>query len=175
MNKYDILTDVFTAQGHFDRHGLSCSDIADLYYDLTFTDPTIISSFDTEAEARQAFEGYKSMASSYDRGAYAEFKVLLMWETMYDDDEDPLQSWDIDFFAEPVKARVTFEGGESRQDPEKAVDYMLVNLTDGTELYAEAEAVEGDDWANFDALKAEILRQAAEKGISADRLYFIGD
>jgi hypothetical protein len=173
--KYEILSEVFSSQGHYGRHGLSRDDVADIYNGLTFTDPEIIDSFDTEAEAHQAFEEYKNGSYSYDRGAYAEFKILLLWETEYDDDGDPVMSWDIDFYAEPIKAKVIFEGGESRDNPGEAVDYMLVTLTDGTELYAETEAVEDNDWYNFDGLKAEIIKQAEENGIDPDRLYFIGD
>lgn len=176
MKKFEILTDDFQEKGHFQKYGLSSDDVRDLYGLRTFTDPTLVASFDTEAEAREAFENRKrNLAESRDRGSYADFRIVLLQESEYDEDGDPDQAWDLDYYAAPIPASVVFEGGKSRQDPEKAVDYMLVNLTDGTELYAEAAAVDGDDWANFDALKADILEQAAENGIDRDRLYFIGD
>ena len=142
---------------------------------IFFTDPAIEYTFEDEAEARKCFEECKSLASSEDRGSYADFRVVMLCAEEFDEDDEPYELETLEYYALPIKAKVIFEGGESRNNPEKAVDYMLVNLTDGTELYAEADPVEGNDWANFDTLKAEILKQAAEAGISADRLYFIGD
>lgn len=71
--------------------------------------------------------------------------------------------------------KVNYRGGESRLQAGVAVDYMLaVTEVDGeqVELYAEAEAIDGDEDANFDGLKAEILRQAIEAGVDADQLRF---
>jgi hypothetical protein len=172
MKKYEVLTDVFQEQGHFSKFGLSADDVIDLYNGKTFTDPKIESSFDTEAEARKYFEQCKNLAFSEDRDRYANFRIVILREEDFDDDDEPCGAEDLEFFAKPIKAYVIFEGGESRNRPGIAVDYMLVTLTDGTELYAEAEAVEGKDWANFDDLKTEILQQAEEKGISPDRLNF---
>ena len=175
MKKYEILTDVFQEQGHFSKHGLSADDVIDLYNGRTFTDPTIEYTFDTEDEARKSFEQCKTLAYSEDRGRYANFRVVILREEEFNEDDEPCEAMDFEFFAKPIKANVLFEGGESRNNPGEAVDYMLVTLTDGTELYAEAEPVEGNEWGTFDALKAEILDQAAEYGIDPDRLYFIGD
>lgn len=52
-----------------------------------------------------------------------------------------------------------------------AVDYMMVEI-DGTELYAESEAVDGDEDANYDDLKAEIIAQANDAGIDENELEF---
>lgn len=175
MKKYEIMTDEIQEQGHFSVHGLSGDDVIDLYLNRNFTDPVIEYTFEDEAEARKCFEECKSLAYSEDRGRYANFRVVMLCAEEYDEDDEPCGMEELEFFALPIKAKVVFEGGKSRYDAEKAVNYMLVNLTDGTELYAEADAVEGDDWANFDTLKAEILKQAAEAGIGEDRLYFIGD
>ena len=175
MKKYEILTDVFQEQGHFSKYGLSADDVIDLYNGRTFTDPTIEYTFDTEDEARKSFEQCKTLAYSEDRGRYANFRVVILCAEEFDEDDEPCGIEDLEYFAKPIKANVLFEGGESRNNPGKAVDYMLVTLTDGTELYAEAEPVEGNEWGTFDALKAEILDQAAEHGIEPDRLYFMGD
>lgn len=67
---------------------------------------------------------------------------------------------------------VRYEGGESRTLPGAAVDYMLA-VVDGVELYAETPAT--DDASSYDELRAEIIRQAAEVGISADQLSFYYD
>ena len=67
---------------------------------------------------------------------------------------------------------VRYEGGESRTQPGRAVDYMLA-VVDGVELYAETPAT--DDASSYDELRAEIIRQAAEVGISADQLSFYYD
>ena len=175
MIKYEVLSDRFSEQGHFSKYGLSSQDVIDLYNGLNFTDPVTEGSFDTEAEAIRCFEDCKQLATSHDRGAYAEFRIIMLQRVEIDEDGDPVFAVVTDDYAVPLPADVFFEGGESRYNPEKAVDYMLVNLTDGTELYAEAEPVDGAEWANFDALKAEILDQAAEKGISPDRLHFFGE
>lgn len=172
MTKYEVLTDTFQAQGHFSKYGLSAADVLDLYNDLTFTDPKIEYSFDTEAEAQESFDQCKNLAFSDDKGRYANFRIVILRAEEFDEDDEPCGAEDLDFFAKPIKANVLFEGGESRNNPGKAVDYMLVTLTDGTELYAEADAVEGSDWANFDDLKAQILEQASQNGIDHNRLYF---
>ena len=59
--------------------------------------------------------------------------------------------------------------------PGMAVDYMLaVAKVDGkdVELYAELDAVEGDEDANFDALKADIMEQAQEMGLTSEDFSF---
>lgn len=79
-----------------------------------------------------------------------------------------------------IKVRVEYKGGESRYST-KAVDWMLAVVpiyedgvhVDDVELYAEAENATWnedagyyeDERATFEALKAEILDQAEEKGI----------
>ena len=65
---------------------------------------------------------------------------------------------------------VLYEAGESRQNPGKVVDYMLAEV-DGVELYAEAEN-DGEETATYEALKAEISRQAKASGIDPARLHF---
>ena len=177
MKKYQIKTDTIQEDGRFSIHGLSGQDIIDLYLDRVDIDPVTVRTFEDEAEARKYFEANKNeLASSQDKGEYANFTIAFLCAEEFDEDDEPAGDYEeLEYFAHPIKAKVVFEGGESRYNPEKAADYMLVKLTDGTELYAEAEPVEGDEWANFDTLKAEILKQAAEAGISPDRLYFIGD
>lgn len=72
------------------------------------------------------------------------------------------------------KYKVTYQGGEGRYTNE-AVDWMMVAIeTDDEpiELYAEREMIEGDETANYDDLKADILRQAEENGIDKDSLIF---
>lgn len=72
------------------------------------------------------------------------------------------------------KYKVTYQGGEGRYTNE-AVDWMMVTIeTDDEpiELYAEREMVEGDETANYDDLKADILRQAEENGIDKNSLVF---
>lgn len=77
-------------------------------------------------------------------------------------------------YDEELKTEVIYQGGESRTISGQAVDYMLATVGD-TELYAELPAVEDDETANYDALKAEILRQADEAGIAASALRFAYD
>lgn len=67
--------------------------------------------------------------------------------------------------------KVFYGGGESRSKAGVAVDYMMVEI-DGTELYAESEAVDGDEDANYDDLKAEIIAQANDAGIDENELEF---
>lgn len=67
---------------------------------------------------------------------------------------------------------VRYEGGESRTQPGRAVDYMLA-VVDDVELYAETAAT--DDASSYDELRAEIIEQAAKVGVSADRLTFYYD
>jgi hypothetical protein len=69
---------------------------------------------------------------------------------------------------------VRYAAGESRQHPGKAIDYMLADV-DGTELYAEAEPVEGDETATYEDLAAEILSQAVAAGIDVTRLEWWND
>lgn len=65
---------------------------------------------------------------------------------------------------------VQYQGGESRTEAGRAVDYMLA-IVDGHELYAEAEPG-STEAATYEELKKAILAQAAEIGISCDRLRF---
>lgn len=76
-----------------------------------------------------------------------------------------------------MKYNVEYQGGESREIPGMAVDYMLANvMVDGeeVELYAEKEAEE-DETATYEDLKAMILEQAKEYGIAAESLSFYYD
>lgn len=67
--------------------------------------------------------------------------------------------------------KVFYGGGESRYNSGVAVDYMLAQIDD-VELYAELEAVEDDEDANYDALKAEITTQAKDAGIDVNEIEF---
>lgn len=75
--------------------------------------------------------------------------------------------------------KVTFGTGTSRCG-DGTVDYMLVSVpAEGmedigleAELYAEETPVPGDKYANFDALKAEILKLADEADIPHECLEF---
>lgn len=83
------------------------------------------------------------------------------------------------------KIEVRFEGGEARDFHHgelPAVNYMLAKFEDEdgdeVELYAEHEIVEDEDAGGdegYDELKAEIIEQAKEYGISAERLHFYYD
>lgn len=76
-----------------------------------------------------------------------------------------------------MKYNVEYQGGESREIPGVAVDYMLANvMVDGeeVELYAEKEAEE-DETATYEDLKAMILEQAKEYGIAAESFSFYYD
>lgn len=73
------------------------------------------------------------------------------------------------------KIKVEYMGGESKENPGMAVDYMLaIAEMDGkeVELYAEEKAKEDED-ANYNNLKSEILAQAKEAGIAEDELEFM--
>lgn len=72
---------------------------------------------------------------------------------------------------EDGKIEVEYKAGESRKNPGEGIDYMLADV-DGVELYAEAEPVEGDETGTYDELRAEIIRQAEENGIDAEKLRF---
>lgn len=65
---------------------------------------------------------------------------------------------------------VEYKGGQSRLGSH-AVDYMRADV-DGVELYAELPPVDGDETGTYEALKAEIIAQAQERGIDASRLAF---
>ena len=79
---------------------------------------------------------------------------------------------------------VTFFNGESRQQPGKPCDYMLCLVEDEggrpVELYTEvlepSDLTAGDmaawDYAMFDDMKVEIIRQAELLGVAADQLAF---
>lgn len=90
------------------------------------------------------------------------------------------------------KYQVSFLGGESRTNPDKGVNYMIVTVPDedgeDVELYAEAmrpnewEGLSPDDIPqeelnkfddeSFQNLKEEIIRQANEIGFNIDQLEF---
>lgn len=70
--------------------------------------------------------------------------------------------------------KVNYSGGESRYNPGKAIDYMIVDV-DGEELYAEADAIEDDETGTYDSLKDEIIKQADEIGIPRSELKFFYD
>ncbi len=83
------------------------------------------------------------------------------------------------------KIKVEFLGGESRVGKE-AVNYMLATTIDTEgeeiELYAEVKAsdyeaeIEGDfDDFSYSLLKADIIKQAEEKGIDTGKLEFYWD
>ena len=65
---------------------------------------------------------------------------------------------------------VQYQGGESRTEAGRAVDYMLA-IVDGHELYAEAEPG-STEAATYEQLKKAILEQAVSLGISSDCLRF---
>lgn len=85
--------------------------------------------------------------------------------------------------ADMEKIKVTFAGGEARDwhpGDIHIVNYMRAQFEDEdgdeVELYAEYAVSESDDEvAGYDELKAEIIEQAAEYGIAADRLHFYYD
>ena len=82
------------------------------------------------------------------------------------------------------KYSIGYHNGESRQHPGKACDYMLCFVEDEAgapvELYAEALEPDGSavddmaawDYAVFNDLKADIIRQAKDCGIAAEQLVF---
>ena len=82
------------------------------------------------------------------------------------------------------KYRVEYYGGESRQQPGKGCDYMICAAWDEdgdpVELYAEIICPDDvtednvDDWSDSvsDDLKAEIIRQGKDYGITAEQLEF---
>ena len=74
-----------------------------------------------------------------------------------------------------TRVKVEYTVGMAR-DGIGAVDYMLAEVETGSgvvTLYAEAPA--SDDGESYDALRLEILEQAAEEGITEDRLLFYYD
>lgn len=73
------------------------------------------------------------------------------------------------------KIKVEYSGGQSRLST-KNIDYMLANVNE-IELYAEADFDENrtDDTDTYEELKAEILLQAKENGVSEERLVFMYD
>lgn len=68
---------------------------------------------------------------------------------------------------------VDYKAGESRWNPSKSVDYMMV-IADNLDIYAETES-EDDEAATYDDLKTDILEQAAENGVAAESLVFCYD
>lgn len=98
------------------------------------------------------------------------------WDPDYILDGKELWLDDLDMcLAEDYKFRVQYSAGESRgiiRDGKiMPADYMLAKIGE-TELYAEAETIDINRDDNYEWLKAEILRQATEKGIPADALIF---
>lgn len=87
--------------------------------------------------------------------------------------------------ADMKKIEVKFEAGEAcywHHGELPAVNFMLAKFEDEdgdwVELYAEHEIVEDEDAGGdegYDELKAEIIEQAKEYGIEADRLHFYYD
>lgn len=79
------------------------------------------------------------------------------------------------------KFNVIYSGGESRKEPGKGIDFMLVDIPseDGEkiELYAEADfnADREDDTDTYEILKAEIIQQAKENNMDARQLAFMYD
>lgn len=72
-----------------------------------------------------------------------------------------------------MKYNVRYDAGEARQG-NKSIDYMLAEV-EGVELYAEAVPVADDECGTYDALRAEIIRQAEGKGIDPATLRFAYD
>ena len=68
--------------------------------------------------------------------------------------------------------RIQFEAGTSREG-DYGVNYLISVPSSGEDLYAEIRVPDGasDDYGYL-VLKQEIIRQAAEAGIPADRLAF---
>lgn len=66
---------------------------------------------------------------------------------------------------------VHYQGGESRLNPGKAVDYMVADA-DGVELYAELTPIDGDETGTYEELKSEIIDQAITADIDTDTLKF---
>jgi|GEM_PF-379140 len=74
-----------------------------------------------------------------------------------------------------TKYRVEYQSGESRNG-NKAVDWMMARIPqeegEDIELYAETDPIDGVEDGTYETLKAEILDQAAEKGIPSESLKF---
>ena len=94
---------------------------------------------------------------------------------IYSPDEMPIDDLADDLEAavlvfDDAGIRVEYQSGQSRSG-EGIADYMRAEV-DGVELYAEAEPAEGDETGTYDELRAEIIRQAEENGIDAEKLRF---
>lgn len=72
-----------------------------------------------------------------------------------------------------MKTQVEYRSGQSRHGDE-GVDYMLA-VVDGVELYAEAPVDPAEETGAYDYLREQIIAQAEEHGIGADRLAFMYD
>lgn len=72
--------------------------------------------------------------------------------------------------------KVCFMGGISRYS-NKSVNYMLAEIEDGLELYAEIELPNYDvpEEYGYDELKEEIINQAKENKIDVKKLEFWWD
>lgn len=66
---------------------------------------------------------------------------------------------------------VEYNSGESRIHPGTSVDYMLVIIA-GAEIYSELPSVDGDENANYEELKYDILCQIAERGYPTEPFKF---
>ena len=76
-----------------------------------------------------------------------------------------------------IGIEIEYKVGMAR-DETGAVDYMLgfVETEDGViELYAEAPMSDSDETCTYEALREEILQQAAEQGVDVDSLVFCYD
>ena len=91
------------------------------------------------------------------------------WECIVDNDGEYYQKMG-GAGQDEFSPEVIYDGGESRENPGKAVDYMMTEVH-GVELYAEMEPGE-DETATYEPLKAEIIRQAKAAGIDPERLHF---
>lgn len=173
MKKYEITKDSFEIRGDHRAFGLTETDISDLNSRRTWWDPEIVESFDTLEAARAAFDGvYREMASTTVRGGshpYLEVEFYELQVTEYDEDGDPEMTDTIDSVFEPYPARVDFMEDRGGRRIDGAVDFMEAR-PGHVELYAELPAV--DDGSNYEALKAEIIRQADQHGIPVEMLDF---
>ena len=76
-----------------------------------------------------------------------------------------------------ARTKIEYKVGMAR-DETGAVDYMLgfVETEAGViELYAESPMSDSDETCTYEALREEILEQAAEEGIDGDSLVFYYD
>lgn len=126
--------------------------------------------FETAEEAIEAAKTDWSYLTEQDKNTRIEFFVL---ESINPDEdaEDHFDGTPIFTFKNGEIIDVEYSGGESRTHSGTAVDYMLATI-EGNELYSEMEAVEGDENANYEELKQDIINQAKELGYHRDMLKF---